>query len=211
MPYTHSSDGVSLWYEEHGNTNGIPVIFSHGFAFDSSMWSKQLPLFAHDCAFRIIFYDMRAHGKSSAGSAHLNISKLTQMEDLLAVYTACHVEKAILLGHSMVRQLPSVLFLIFFLRLLVKRHRTCLLISSIFVFVYYAFAFGWTAVSIMLPALCEFSQLVAWSWPYTWFNYEIMLLSTRIGWTRQLVVRTAAPRSCHRVCFVRNWPRIWQR
>eukprot|EP00041_Stephanoeca_diplocostata_P010219 m.162564 g.162564 ORF g.162564 m.162564 type:complete len:267 (-) comp18073_c0_seq1:375-1175(-) len=101
MPYAQSTDGVSIWYELHGNQNGIPVIFSHGFAFDSSMWSKQLGLFPPSCPFRVILYDMRAHGKSTVGTEHLNISKQTQVEDLLAVYTACGVKKAILLGHSM--------------------------------------------------------------------------------------------------------------
>ena len=40
MPTAHVN-GISMYYEVHGS--GEPLLFSHSFTSDSSMWTMQIP------------------------------------------------------------------------------------------------------------------------------------------------------------------------
>jgi len=55
---------VCLHYRLDGDPNGAPVVFSNSLGTDLRLWDKVLPLLP--AGLRIIRYDMRGHGLSSA-------------------------------------------------------------------------------------------------------------------------------------------------
>lgn len=60
MPYLELSDGVPLYYEDHGA--GRTVILIHGWTMNSTFWSDNVGALAENN--RVITLDLRGHGKS---------------------------------------------------------------------------------------------------------------------------------------------------
>lgn len=58
------SDGVEIYYETHGNREGIPVVLLHGLGADHSMWDLQIQKYPQMNLFLIV-PDVRGHGRSS--------------------------------------------------------------------------------------------------------------------------------------------------
>eukprot|EP00040_Diaphanoeca_grandis_P004264 m.27820 g.27820 ORF g.27820 m.27820 type:complete len:266 (-) comp15816_c0_seq1:401-1198(-) len=103
--FAKSYDGVELWYEDWQPIAGVPrkpspLILSHGFDDSSQLWSEQIESLIQN-GFRVIAWDMRGHGKSKAPAHTSGYSKMAQVEDILAIYEACSLSNAILVGHSM--------------------------------------------------------------------------------------------------------------
>lgn len=93
-------DGVRLVVEEAGAGDGPPIVLLHGLTATRRyvvMGSRALERGGH----RVIAYDARGHGQSSAAPApdRYGYDELTR--DLLAVLDACDVERALLAGASM--------------------------------------------------------------------------------------------------------------
>jgi pimeloyl-ACP methyl ester carboxylesterase len=90
-------DGVRLAAEEMGPPAGIPVVLLHGLTATRRyvvMGSRALERGGH----RVIAYDARGHGRSSAAPSY---AYAELAEDLLAVLDAFEVERAVLAGASM--------------------------------------------------------------------------------------------------------------
>ena len=85
-------DGGSLYYETLGK--GAPVILIHGGFGDRRMWDGQLEPLSQ--AFRVIRYDHRGFGKSSAPE-----KPYSPVADLVALMDHLQLKRANLVGNSM--------------------------------------------------------------------------------------------------------------
>ena len=85
-------DGGSLYYETVGK--GAPVILIHGGFGDRRMWDAQMEPLSQ--AFRVIRYDHRGFGKSSAAE-----KPYSPVADLAALMEHLQLKRANLVGNSM--------------------------------------------------------------------------------------------------------------
>ena len=85
-------DGGSLFYETLGK--GAPVILIHGGFGDRRMWDAQMEPLSQ--AFRVIRYDHRGFGKSSAPD-----KPYSPVADLVALMEHLELKRANLVGNSM--------------------------------------------------------------------------------------------------------------
>lgn len=93
-----ASDGTELFAEAHGE--GIPFVFSCAFATTAENWRPQVePLVAAGA--RVILWDYRAHGRSSAPGSDEGYSMAHIVDDLALVLDwAAPGQSAILAGLS---------------------------------------------------------------------------------------------------------------
>jgi len=89
-------EGNEVAYFDEGNRE-ITVVFIHGFPFNKSMWEQQLVLLRDH--YRVIAYDVRGHGNTSAHANEFSILQFTG--DLLAFLDQLEIEKVIICGLSM--------------------------------------------------------------------------------------------------------------
>ena len=89
-------DGITVCYDDIG-TGIIPIIFIHGFPFDKSSWQPQIEFLKKTQ--RVIAYDIRGFGKSSAGGVKTSISLFA--DDLIKLMDALQINKAVVCGLSM--------------------------------------------------------------------------------------------------------------
>jgi pimeloyl-ACP methyl ester carboxylesterase len=91
-------DNIELYCESHGE--GKPIVFSHGWLDDCSIWDSQVKHFSEN--YTLISYDHRGHGKSDkpkAGGGNYSIQVLSN--DLYSLIQKLNLEKPILVGFSM--------------------------------------------------------------------------------------------------------------
>jgi pimeloyl-ACP methyl ester carboxylesterase len=89
---TVAVDGGSLYYESLGK--GAPVILIHGGFGDRRMWDQQFEPLSQ--AFRVIRYDHRGFGKSSAPP-----QEYSPVSDLVTLMDHLELKRANLVGNSM--------------------------------------------------------------------------------------------------------------
>ncbi len=96
MPVAHVN-GVDLYYQTYGE--GFPVVLAHGYCTSINLWDHQIPLLSQ--RYRVIAYDARGHGLSSApaGKEHYTLSHL--VADMHALLQHLGIDKAYISGHSM--------------------------------------------------------------------------------------------------------------
>lgn len=85
-----------ICYDDLGNGE-IPIIFIHGFPFNKSSWRPQLEFL--QTVHRVIAYDIRGFGKSTAGKADASIDLFA--DDLIHFMDALQIKTAIVCGLSM--------------------------------------------------------------------------------------------------------------
>ena len=88
--------GVTICCDDLGEGE-IPIIFIHGFPFDKSSWLPQLEFFKK--THRVICYDIRGFGKSTAGIEKFSIRLFA--DDLIELMDVLQIEKAVVCGLSM--------------------------------------------------------------------------------------------------------------
>ena len=91
-------DDVELHYELHGK--GKPIVFSHAWLDDSSIWNSQVRHFSKDHT--VILYDHRGHGgsdKPKGGEGNYSVQVLSN--DMYALLKKLNLEKPILVGFSL--------------------------------------------------------------------------------------------------------------
>lgn len=97
-----ASDGAALAVREFGSPSPtVTVVFCHGLGLDSRVWTAQIGALAGVWAdaVRLVSYDQRGHGLSSADGA-CTIEQLG--DDLAAVVdTVAPTGKVLLVGHSL--------------------------------------------------------------------------------------------------------------
>jgi 3-oxoadipate enol-lactonase len=85
-------DGGRLYYQEAGQ--GLAVVMIHGGYLDHRMWDPQFQTLARN--YRVISYDVRAHGQSTSDSV-----VFADHEDLQQLMDQLDVPQAIIMGLSM--------------------------------------------------------------------------------------------------------------
>ncbi|MFG1809107.1 alpha/beta fold hydrolase [Streptomyces sp. NPDC049040] len=96
-----SADGTRIHVEEFGRTEGPTVVLAHGWTCSVLFWAPVIRLLSSD--FRVIAYDQRGHGRSSAPLTRKGYGTGVLADDLEAVLEAVlpDGERAVLAGHSM--------------------------------------------------------------------------------------------------------------
>ncbi len=88
--------GVTICCDDFGSGE-IPIIFIHGFPFDKSSWLPQIEFLKH--THRVLAYDIRGFGKSTAGEENMSISIFA--DDLVELMDVLQINKAVACGLSM--------------------------------------------------------------------------------------------------------------
>jgi pimeloyl-ACP methyl ester carboxylesterase len=96
MP-TLNRDGVSLYYEVHGE--GPVLLLTHGFASTSQMWAAQVGPFSQGR--RVVTWDMRGHGRSDAPDDPSAYCEAETVADMAALLDAVGAERAVIGGMSL--------------------------------------------------------------------------------------------------------------
>ena len=94
MPYAES-DGVKIYWEEHGS--GPPLLLIMGLGYTLDMWNRALPALAE--RYRTIVFDNRGVGRSDVPPGPYSIQ--TMAADARAVMDAAGIDKAHVFGVSM--------------------------------------------------------------------------------------------------------------
>ncbi len=89
--------GGELYVEVHGPENGPPIILTHGWGLDSTIWFYARRHLAR--RFRVITWDLAGLGKSRRGSSD-KVGPPRFAEDLAAVLDLAGDRPSILVGHS---------------------------------------------------------------------------------------------------------------
>ena len=98
MPYFQSAD-ARLYYEDHGDPAGYPVVFCHGMGESGGLWDAQLA--ALTPRYRGIVWDNRGHGRSDAPDGQEQYNVPLFAADLRALLHRLGLERACVVGHSM--------------------------------------------------------------------------------------------------------------
>jgi len=88
----------AIYVDDGGGTEGMPVLFLHAFAGDSSQWDDQLSHLRHHR--RAIAIDLRGHGKS-AGPKDMDYRVEAFVTDLETVVDKLKLPRFVLVGHSL--------------------------------------------------------------------------------------------------------------
>ncbi len=87
-------NGINLNYSDSGG-DGPPVVFSHGFLMDQSMFGQQVAALAPN--YRVITWDERGHGGTTAPGS---FSYWDSAKDVLGLLDHLGVDRAVLAGMS---------------------------------------------------------------------------------------------------------------
>lgn len=91
---TVNANGTPIHYEDSGG-DGPPILFSHGFMMDHTMFDAQVAAFADD--YRCIRWDERGFGDTPATG---EFTYWDSADDAIAVLDACGVDQAVFVGMS---------------------------------------------------------------------------------------------------------------
>ena len=92
-----SPTGSSLYVEMHGPADGPPVILTHGWGLDSTIWYYLRRRLSQQ--YRVIVWDLPGLGRSRAANGRaIDLSHFAQ--DLKAVLALTQGKPAVLVGHS---------------------------------------------------------------------------------------------------------------
>jgi pimeloyl-ACP methyl ester carboxylesterase len=95
--YVSAADGTPLWYRSEGR--GPAIVCCNGVGVTHFFWDPLSQALRDN--YRVVQWDYRAHGRSSAGPSLEKHSIALYADDLRAMMDALHVKEAVLLGHSM--------------------------------------------------------------------------------------------------------------
>lgn len=91
-------DGARISITDGGDPAGVPVVMVHGWTEDRRVWgpvARRLAASGH----RVVAYDQRGHGRSTAGDVGYGIEVLG--DDLASVLEGLDLRGAVVAGHSM--------------------------------------------------------------------------------------------------------------
>jgi pimeloyl-ACP methyl ester carboxylesterase len=98
MPYARSSDGIKLYYEEHGRT-GTPLVLAYGIGGNTEMWDVNVS--ALSAAYRLILWEPRGHARSDSPEDPARVSFARWAEDLADVLDHLRIRRAHVGGLSL--------------------------------------------------------------------------------------------------------------
>jgi pimeloyl-ACP methyl ester carboxylesterase len=83
MPYARASDGIKLYYEEHGRA-GTPLVLAYGIGGNTEMWDVNVA--ALSAVHRLVLWEPRGHARSDSPEdpARVSFARWTlDLKDLL--------------------------------------------------------------------------------------------------------------------------------
>ncbi|SPD68815.1 Bifunctional 3-oxoadipate enol-lactonase/4-carboxymuconolactone decarboxylase (plasmid) [Cupriavidus taiwanensis] len=96
MPYLDHA-GARLFYTVDGPEAAPAIIFSNSLGTDHTMWEPQAAALAGRC--RVVRYDTRGHGRSTAPGDAFTVEQLGQ--DVIAILDALRIDQAVFCGLSL--------------------------------------------------------------------------------------------------------------
>lgn len=90
------NNGTTINYHIYGKGE-IILLFVHGHYIDQTYWSEQIDFFKRD--YTVVTMDLAGHGKSGRTRNKWSIAGLA--DDIVALIKHNHLEKVILIGHSL--------------------------------------------------------------------------------------------------------------
>lgn len=110
MPFA-DIDGAKIHYRMDGDAKAAPILFSNSLGTDLTLWDKQVAALSK--AFRLIRYDTRGHGGSTATPGLYSIERLAQdaakLLDVLKIKRAhfCGLSLGGMTGMWLASQMPE--------------------------------------------------------------------------------------------------------
>lgn len=99
MPHVDLDSGIRIRYDERGPRDARPLVLAHGFTVSLEMWMPQMHVLSQD--YRLITWDARGHGGSSAPYEVTSYTMPALAEDLRGLLRALDaVDGAIIGGMS---------------------------------------------------------------------------------------------------------------
>jgi 3-oxoadipate enol-lactonase len=98
MPYARSSDGIKLYYEEHGRT-GTPLVLAYGIGGNTEMWDVNVA--ALSAEHRLILWEPRGHARSDSPEDPARVSFARWAADLADVLDHLRIRRAHVGGLSL--------------------------------------------------------------------------------------------------------------
>lgn len=96
MPFITIND-ANIYYQEHGDAEGTPIVLIHGSTVDSHTdWDSLIPALSK--GYKVFAPDCRGHGKSNNPNMSYSFKELA--DDVAAFVRAIGYEKAYIIGHS---------------------------------------------------------------------------------------------------------------
>lgn len=92
-----TADGLSLYYEIHGNRDGLPLICLPGLTRDGQDFRYALP---HLGDYRVILLDLRGRGRSDYAEDPMTYNVVTEAADVVALMDHLGLARAAILGTS---------------------------------------------------------------------------------------------------------------
>lgn len=89
-------NGIHIHYQEDGDPNGAPVMFSNSLGTDLRLWDQIIPLLPNKL--RLIRYDLRGHGLSDCPPAPYSMDTL--ISDAEALLDYLQVQSCLFIGLS---------------------------------------------------------------------------------------------------------------
>jgi len=89
-------NGIEIYYETHGKEGAPWLVLSHSLACNVRMWDPQIEAFKD--RYRILAYDMRGHGQTSAPAGPYTFDMLA--DDLLGLVSLLKIKKGHYCGLS---------------------------------------------------------------------------------------------------------------
>ena len=100
-----TANGIRIHYTLEGAQSAPLITLSHSLATDLTMWEPQMEALLKSC--RVLRYDTRGHGKTSAPQGPYSLEMLAQ--DTLGLLQALGVETTLFMGISMGGMIGQVL------------------------------------------------------------------------------------------------------
>ncbi|MGE0827911.1 MAG: alpha/beta fold hydrolase [Hyphomonadaceae bacterium] len=97
MAYLKRDDGVSLYYEVHGE--GPVILLTHGFSATSQMWAGNVAALSKK--YKLVLWDMRGHGESDAPEDESLYSEAKTVADIAALLDTVGAKQAVIGGLSL--------------------------------------------------------------------------------------------------------------
>src|SRR4051812_48046156 len=93
-----TSDGRARLFVREIGTGDVIVVVHGGPDFDQSYLSPDLDRLSD--MFRLVYYDQRGRGRSSAGVSAADVTIASEVQDLDTVRRSLGLERVVVLGHS---------------------------------------------------------------------------------------------------------------
>ena len=96
MPHIETPEGIRIRYDERGPSDGRPLVLAHGFGVSLEMWLPQTRALAED--YRLITWDARGHGGSSAPGVVEDYTMPALARDLRGLLEALDATEGAVIG-----------------------------------------------------------------------------------------------------------------